>query len=196
MIWKKVENPICSRCQVILTIQNWPSYLRAPRTNRRRFLCRDCATIDHRRYRAKYRPKIRAYGIAYRLTHRSQWQAERRRYYRKHKDRILALRKTQWRKFLDKLRYDVIGHYSKGKYACVCCTETTFLFLSIDHINGGGHKDRHTGTALYRWLRMHDYPLGYQVLCMNCNWGRARNGGICPHKGIRVPLLTENAVKP
>jgi hypothetical protein len=29
---------------------------------------------------------------------------------------------------------------------------------------------------------MNDFPPGFQLLCSNCNHGRARNGGICPHK--------------
>lgn len=24
----------------------------------------------------------------------------------------------------------------------------------------------------------------YQLLCFNCNCGRHRNGGVCPHKGV------------
>jgi hypothetical protein len=27
------------------------------------------------------------------------------------------------------------------------------------------------------------FPKGFQTLCMNCNWGKYRNGGQCPHKG-------------
>ncbi len=34
----------------------------------------------------------------------------------------------------------------------------------------------------------HDFPKGmFQVLCRNCNEGRALNGGICPHKGETCP---------
>jgi hypothetical protein len=28
----------------------------------------------------------------------------------------------------------------------------------------------------------HRFPAGFQVLCLNCNHGRFRNGGICPHQ--------------
>lgn len=71
-----------------------------------------------------------------------------------------------------------------GGYICACCGETEKLFLSIDHINGGGHKHRKSLKSghFYEWLRDQKYPNGYQVLCMNCNCGRHRNGGICPHK--------------
>jgi hypothetical protein len=32
------------------------------------------------------------------------------------------------------------------------------------------------------WLKRNNFPSGYRVLCMNCNHGRKRNGGICPHE--------------
>ncbi len=51
--------------------------------------------------------------------------------------------------------------------------------LSIDHINGDGYKDkinghRFGGTHFYRWLKMHNYPSGFQVLCMNCQLKKKR----------------------
>jgi hypothetical protein len=60
--------------------------------------------------------------------------------------------------------------------------------LTIDHLSGGGNKHRteiglHGGVEFYRWLKRNDYPKEFQVLCWNCNIGRAQNGGICPHKG-------------
>jgi hypothetical protein len=38
---------------------------------------------------------------------------------------------------------------------------------------------------------------GYQVLCSNCNRGRWRNGGECPHKVIAEALFTgkENSIR-
>ena len=36
-------------------------------------------------------------------------------------------------------------------------------------------------------LRDHGWPKeGLQLLCCNCNQGKARNGGVCPHHGKRV----------
>lgn len=34
------------------------------------------------------------------------------------------------------------------------------------------------------WLARHKYPEGFQLLCWNCNCGRAINGGICPHEEV------------
>lgn len=89
-----------------------------------------------------------------------------------------------------KLRDLVFEAY--GGYKCACCGETEPLFLSIDHIYNDGNemrKDgthRRGGTAFYRWIKMTNYPPGFQVLCMNCNTGKHRNGGVCPHQSGKV----------
>lgn len=79
------------------------------------------------------------------------------------------------------LKDKVFDYY--GGYVCACCGETEKVFLTIDHINGGGCKHRRAigQSNVYRWLRDNGYPNGYRVLCMNCQWG-TKNGKICPHK--------------
>lgn len=77
----------------------------------------------------------------------------------------------------------VIIHYGAK---CSCCGETIIEFLTIDHMYEEGHKQRNRlhrqGRTLYLWLVQNNYPEGYQVMCFDCNCGRARNNGICPHK--------------
>ena len=55
--------------------------------------------------------------------------------------------------------------------------------------NGGARHRRRLGSrctwTFYKWLCSKGYPPGYQVLCYNCNCGRYRNGGVCPHKDPR-----------
>lgn len=76
---------------------------------------------------------------------------------------------------------------------CACCGETNPLFLTIDHVNNDGWKDRprnKNGNYSDRLFSGHKYlkiirenfPDYLQLLCWNCNCGRARNNGICPHK--------------
>ena len=69
---------------------------------------------------------------------------------------------------------------------CKCCGETNIGFLTIDHINGGGNKQRkltgyNSGDFIVNYIVRNNFPPEFQTLCMNCNWGR-RNTGICPHK--------------
>lgn len=81
-----------------------------------------------------------------------------------------------------KLKLEVFIHYGGSPPKCACCSETEFVFLSIDHINGGGSKHRREiRKSIYRWLKHNNFPEGYQVLCFNCNEGK-RIKGICPHQ--------------
>jgi len=67
---------------------------------------------------------------------------------------------------------------------CNCCKETIMEFLTIDHIKNGGTKRRKEiyKNNLYKWLVKNNFPLDYQTLCANCNYGKMINKGICPHK--------------
>lgn len=68
-----------------------------------------------------------------------------------------------------------------GGYECSCCGETTKEFLTIDHIAGGGNRHRKSiRIDFYVWLVRNKFPEGFQVLCMNCQFGK-RFCGECPH---------------
>ena len=75
-----------------------------------------------------------------------------------------------------------------GRCACPPCGETQPLFLEIDHVNNDGYLDRQQpghqsgSTTFLRKLVKIGVPLPeYQLLCSNCNQGKRRNGGVCPH---------------
>lgn len=88
------------------------------------------------------------------------------------------------KKYRDKLRNLVYMHYSNGLMKCNCCGESTYRFLTLDHINGGGNKHRELvggPIAVLKDIIDKGYPEGFQILCYNCNCGRARNDGVCPH---------------
>ena len=77
-------------------------------------------------------------------------------------------------------RLMVLEHYG-GK--CACCGEDHPEFLSLDHINGGGHKHqleikrRH----VVEWVAAKGFPAGFRVLCHNCNQALGHYG-YCPHR--------------
>jgi hypothetical protein len=78
---------------------------------------------------------------------------------------------------------------------CKCCSETDYVVLTIDHINGGGNEHARKigrGSSLYRWLRRNKNPEGFRVLCSNCNHGIVRNSGECPHAKI-IPAKNQYA---
>lgn len=84
-----------------------------------------------------------------------------------------------------RIKEEVITRYG-GK--CVCCSLRILAFLTIDHIHGNGEEDREengSGFKFYLKLAKQETDLNkYQVMCFNCNCGRARNKGVCPHISI------------
>jgi hypothetical protein len=79
------------------------------------------------------------------------------------------------------------AYQAYGGYRCACCGETERAFLSIDHIHNDGAKHKReanikTGEQMYRWLARNKFPPGFQILCMNCQWGKRNNKGVCPHQ--------------
>lgn len=80
---------------------------------------------------------------------------------------------------MDKKRELVYDHYGRS---CACCGEFRKQFLTIDHIARDGSHHRKTFHGLIcDWLVRNGYPDGFQILCFNCNCGRERNNGTCPH---------------
>lgn len=70
--------------------------------------------------------------------------------------------------------------------SCACCRETEEVFLTLDHIEGGGNADRRSrghkgGTQAYRELKREGFPPGFRVLCWNCNFAYHLLG-VCPHQ--------------
>ena len=72
-----------------------------------------------------------------------------------------------------------------GGYHCACCGETHKEFLTVDHINGDGKEHRKLAggntKGIYRWLKKHNFPPGFRILCMNCNFALGHSG-YCPHQ--------------
>ena len=86
--------------------------------------------------------------------------------------------------YRQRIRSEVLTAYG-GR--CACCGESEHRFLAIDHVNGGGTKHRKIlggGTMLYRWLKKQGFPVGFQLLCHNCNSAKAYYSA-CPHEARR-----------
>jgi len=81
------------------------------------------------------------------------------------------------RKERAKLKNEVLNHYSNGKMCCENCGFSDIRALQLDHINNNGAQERKevfgsrtcAGTTFYRWVRRQGFPVGYGVLCANCN---------------------------
>ena len=101
------------------------------------------------------------------------------KYYSVHRDKRVAAHKVAHQA----LKQLVFAAYGGAK--CACCGESHQEFLSIDHINGGGAAHRKeigwVSGNIYGWLKRNNFPAGFRVLCLNCNFALG-HVGYCPHQ--------------
>ena len=100
-------------------------------------------------------------------------------------------RRSQWQKTghakeLRRLANRRVREAALAGYGSACnfCNEDTFEFLAIDHVDGGGRKERETMSTsqIARKVINENWPETYQVLCHNCNQAKGWYGA-CPHEG-------------
>lgn len=166
-----------------------------------------------RAYRKRHPLRVKRRERKYRQTHKEQLAIRWKRYYEDNKERLLPSyneRAKQWQKqnrqyralwfrkyrmknpginaaYNRKVRLElktiVYRHYGNK---CQCCGETEWEFLSIDHVNQDGHKERKLhigGGAIYRHIRNQGFPKSkYRILCFNCNQSARYGNGTCIHK--------------
>lgn len=95
----------------------------------------------------------------------------------------------KWKKEKEEMLLQIRNAYGNK---CSCCGESNPIFLTIDHVNNDGYKIRprnlkgYSQSAFsghyYKQIIKANFPDTLQLLCWNCNCGKNRNGGICPHK--------------
>lgn len=145
------------------------------------YKCKKCRDGEKKTWIDKDRPKHREWArdrYKIRVTamtadelkaHRQMQAANAKRWNTRNKEKVFA---------------------AYGGAKCACCGETEKTFLSLDHINGGGGKLRkakthRSGSAFYKQLIQEGLPSGFQILCMNCQFGTHANNGVCPHQARR-----------
>ncbi len=82
---------------------------------------------------------------------------------------IQAKERSQRRlEYFNKGRKEVLEKFGNK---CLRCGFTDWRALQIDHINGGGSKERYKMSSSKRNREILDDKTGkYQLLCANCNW--------------------------
>lgn len=91
---------------------------------------------------------------------------------------------------LQRIKREVLAHYGNGR--CACCGEERIEFLTIDHVHGGGtrHREKLRIGNMCAWLKQNNFPEGFQVLCMNCNFAKGRFDR-CPHEVEREAAASD-----
>lgn len=139
--------------------------------------CTDCRVAVNRARDEESKSAIRDYN---------------REYYRQNKERLDAQRAAWIASNPEKRRKTALSYYYRlqheaimqyGGYRCVWCGIDEPFVLAIDHVRNDGNAHRKLigavgGHKFYKWLKDNGYPDGFQVLCMNCNHSKYRNGGV------------------
>lgn len=127
--------------------------------------------------------QIKEYSKQYYQKHKEQYEEHARKYYLEHKEQIIqktrkyhlehseqakkASRKYR-RKLMRELRQKII---EKLGNKCIRCGFSDVRTLEIDHVHGGGSKERkeiHDCKKYYDKV-LADMNENYQLLCANCN---------------------------
>ena len=109
------------------------------------------------------------------LKHEIDGLNKYQRFYKLHKEE----KKIQYQK----KRMIVLEYYGGRPPKCACCGEKETKFLALDHINGGGTRERKStkGRNIIFNVIRDNFPTGFQILCHNCNCAKGFYGK-CPHK--------------
>jgi len=125
------------------------------------WICPTCGPLDTSQYR-EYTYKT---GRVRRCISCSK--SKRAVFYTKNANRENQVAKSQ----RESIKLEVIIAYSP-ELKCTLCSEKRVEFLVVDHIHGGGnkHRDKVGQGSFYRWLKEAGFPIGFRILCHNCNW--------------------------
>lgn len=132
-------------------------------------ICRECYNRRHAIFQ-------KIHGKSYYL----KYNEKRLEYLSKRRDDFPELVRAQCTTSYHKTRIEVLKYYSP-ELSCVRCGFSDLAALSIDHINGNGNKHREEihNANIYRWLKNNDYPEGFQILCMNCQFIKRHENKEC-----------------
>lgn len=172
-----------------------------PRANQQ--WCEICQTREsrkHRRWLKETAKKRLAAGLCkacgrYKLAAISSSRCRRclkneadNAFLRNQSDAVKQHNRDTMRAWYQRLRLQVIDHYTNGTRKCMCCGYSGAEFLTIDHVGNDGNDHRHNsgikpGVKLFKYIINNNYPSTFQILCWNCNCAKAYYGnGVCPHK--------------
>ena len=93
-----------------------------------------------------------------------------KKYYEKNKEKKSLYYKRTGRQ----AKIKALTYYGNDVLACIKCGFNDIRALSIDHIYGRGAEERRRsslrGATFYKKLIRENFPVGYQTLCLNCQF--------------------------
>lgn len=141
--------------------------------------CKACYNEYHVKWRSTRREEYRVKALAHYYKRIAKMSAEELAAYRK---RCVDTKQARYYELKEKV-------YSAYGRVCTCCGEAQPEFLTLDHVNNDGNAHRKElgsqGERFLKWIIANNYPNTIQILCWNCQWGKLKNNGICPHQTTR-----------
>ena len=141
------------------------------------------AKESHKKYYESHKEEQRVYTKNYYIKNKKRILKRCKKWYLKNKKKMEKYKKI-WRlknherilktgnAHRQQVKKECFFHYSPDM-KCQHCGYSDIRTLSIDHIDGKGafhrRKDKNCRN-IYVWLKEREYPSGFQVLCMNCQW--------------------------
>lgn len=124
----------------------------------------------------------KAYRSAYGKT--QKWKDYRRNWYLENREHVNEYNKNNYAINIESRRVTRKYNNKKNRLeiiellggVCKHCGFSDTRALQIDHVNGGGTKERksfgHSASSLFRKVResIEAGSFEYQLLCANCNW--------------------------
>jgi hypothetical protein len=167
--------------------------------------------VKAKTHKYNLRPEVKAKRVKYQRSpealakikeYRKTPEYQTKRKERENKPEYKARRSELQRLDRTRKRSLILHHYSKilsnsDVPCCNCCGENFHIdFLAIDHIAGKrqmdsepelkklGYSSKLDAHLLWNWLVKNNFPDGFQVLCINCNFakGMTKNNNTCPHE--------------
>ena len=131
--------------------------------------------IKNRQYREKNADRVKESRARYRKENKDKISKQKKEYYKENKIKVCVKQQECGHR----LKLSAMNQY--GGSRCTNCGIEDLDILSIDHIDGGGNEHRREvgggSIIFYRWLKDNNYPPGFRVLCMNCQF-RAKAGNL------------------
>lgn len=188
----------CPKCGEEKSEEHWYKY----KDGKLASYCNPCRKANARAYQKATLADARERQNRYRERHPERARGAVRAYQArnpdvKNKHYKLWKGRGNLRSYYGRARLEAYEAY--GGAHCACCGEKELMFLTIDHVNNDGAEHRRSlgwkrgGRSMGAWLRANGFPPGFQVLCINCNFGKHRNGGVCPHQTRRLNDQSEGS---
>lgn len=141
------------------------------------YRCKPCERILRKDWVSKNKEKIKEGHRLWYKKNKKRLSIKSKEWYHRFKDKISISNKERYRA----LKLEIFKAYG---HKCECCGESTYEFLSIDHIHGGGSKHRKKlgAKSVFDLIKREGFPKNiYRLLCFNCNLSLGFSG-YCPHQ--------------